>query len=126
MEGAANVITSPGPAVILSNLHVALESLGDALAVPALDPLVQAESRLASAVQQLGHLPRRPLNPQLHAVLREEILRARAALERCQRLGDSLEFVVRAGLAAQGRDMSYDRRGSEAVATPSGGFATRG
>lgn len=126
MDGAANSSTTPGPAVVLSNLHVALESLGDALAVPALDPLVQAEDRLASAVEQLGQLPQRPLNPQLHAVLREEILRARAALERCQRLGSSLEFVVRAGLAVQGREMSYDRRGGEAVATPRGGFVTRG
>ena len=118
--------TSPGPAAILSNLHVALESLGDALAVPALDPLVQTESRLAQAVEQLQQLPGRPLNPDLHAVLREEILRARTALERCQRLGGSLEFVVRAAMAAQGRETAYDRRGSEALAAPAGAFARRG
>ena len=104
MEGAANVTTTPGPAVILSNLHVALESLGDALAVPALDPLVQAESRLASAVEQLGHLPATPpesptaRRPARGGPARPGGPRALPAP------GESLEFVVRAGLAAQGRE----------------------
>jgi hypothetical protein len=103
-----------------------LESLGDALAIPALDPLVQAESRLAAAVEHLRQLTARPLNPGLHAVLREDILRARAALERCQRLGGSLEFVVHAAMAAQGRASHYDKQGSGALSAPAGAFEAKG
>jgi hypothetical protein len=57
MEGAATVITTHGPAAILSRLRGALTSVGDALTLPDLESLVRAEADLASAVADLGRLP---------------------------------------------------------------------
>lgn len=126
MEGAANVTTTPGPGDVLSNLRVALDSLGDALAIPALDSIVEAEARLAPALEQLRRLLEAGAPAHDRRALRDEILRARSALDRCRRLGSSLGFVVRTSLAAQGRGTSYDRQGSESVTAPSGAFEARG
>jgi type VI protein secretion system component VasF len=120
------VTTTPGPAAVLSNLHVALTSLGDALAEPALDPIIKAEADLALAVEQLRRLPANPPPPDARATVRVEIARVRAALERCRRLGASLEFVAHASLAAQGRGGAYDRLGSEARSAPRGALLARG
>ena len=126
MEGAANVTTDSGPAAILSKLNLALRALGDALAVPALDPMIRAEADLATAVELLRQLPATPPPAQCHAAVRSEIARVGAALERCRRLGSSLEFVVHAALATQGREPSYAREGTGAVDAPTGAFEARG
>jgi hypothetical protein len=125
MEGADNVTTSLGPAAILSKLNLALTALGDALATPALEPLVRAEADLAAAVELLRQLPTTP-PPHTHATVRAEIARVGVALERCRRLGSSLQCVVHAGLVAQGRESSYARQGAGAVEAPDGAFEARG
>ena len=126
MEGAANVTTDSGPAATLSKLNLALQALGDALAVPALEPMVRAEVDLAAAVELLRQLPATPPPAQSYAAVRAEIARVGAALERCRRLGSSLDFVVHAALAAQGREPSYAKEGTGTVDAPSGAFEARG
>jgi hypothetical protein len=120
------VTTTSGPAAILSNLRVALDSLGDALALPALDRIVDAEPRLALAVEHSRRLAGTGVSTEDRRALREEILRVRAALDRCRTLGASLGFVTRTSLTAQGRGTSYDRQGGETVTTPAGAFEARG
>ena len=126
MEGAENVTVSPGPVEILSKLNRALVALGNALAVPALAPMVRAEAELAAAVDLLRRLPATPPPEEAHAAIRTEITRASAALDRCRRLGSTLESVVHATLTAQGREPSYAKQGTGAVESPTGAFEARG
>lgn len=122
-------MTTPlGPAARVQALRAALDSLGDALVAPAASSLMAAEAGLATAVAGFPpeHLAVDSLTPAARAALLADLHAAKAALERCRRLGDSLTAVAAASLDAHGLVAGYDRRGDESVQAPAGGFGVRG
>jgi hypothetical protein len=126
MEGAATVITTHGPAAILSRLRGALTSVGDALTLPDLESLVRAEADLASAVADLGRLPSAWSSKEGSEAITAEIAGVAGALRRCRRLGASLDGVVHDVLEAHGRTGAYDRQGAGSTNAPAGAFTVRG
>ncbi len=122
-------MTTPlGPAARVTALRTALQAVGDALVAPAVAPLTAAEAALAAAVAEFS--PRQSdieaLSPADRAALLDEARAARAALDRCRRLGASLSAVVTASLAAQGRGAGYGPRGEAPVQAPAGVLGVRG
>ena len=84
----------------MTALHVALERTAEALAYPRLDTLLETEAGLAAAlailpvgVGDLGADRARVVG---------ELVKVRAGLSRCRRLGGSLSGVLRLALGSQG------------------------
>ncbi len=111
------VETSPRDQV--SRVGDLLDTIGHALAEGRAESLLQAEQELGPAVQALAALAARPpsVHPHDRPHLRAALLRCRAALARCQRLGASLEQHAMGVLETGGRGRAYTRRG---VAAPDG------
>lgn len=96
-----------GPVTALVCLREALDALGDALVAADMDGLTASEVRLGQAVANAREATYTPPEPHLHG----EIDRLWLALERCRRLGASLDDIVGATLVAHGQGATYDRRG---------------
>lgn len=120
--------TPQGPAARVAALRTALQTLGDALAAPAVAPLAAAESALAAAIAGLTPLTIHAdsLPSAARAALLDDLQASRAALARARRLGDSLNAFASASLHDHGLVSGYDCRGDEAVRPPSGHFGVRG
>jgi hypothetical protein len=106
-------------------LRQALDAVATALAAPNVADLVAAESALSHALAEIAsiHLVDRG---DRHA-LAAEVIRARAALQRCRVLGAMAVDATRATLLAQGRGDTYGRRGAAHAASdaPRGDFSSR-
>lgn len=122
------MITAQGPTVQVHAVRMALQALGDALAMPAAGSLADAESALSAALSACWphRLAAGELPTDARVALAQEIEATRAALARCQRLGDSLAAFVSASLAGQGLVAGYGRHGDEAIARPAAHFGARG
>jgi hypothetical protein len=107
-----------------TGLRAALELTGDSLATANLDGLLDSEIALAAA---LAVLPtgRGEADSSRDEVL-QELVRARAALTRCRRLGGSLSEMVRVTMDAQGRVGAYGADGRKAAGLAPGALEARG
>lgn len=115
-----------GPVAELQRIRWALTSLADALAAGRHELVTEAETRLSAALEVARPAGHSAVDPQARAELRSEVAGARAALDRCRRLGASLTAFVRCSLEAQGRCGAYDRAGHEAIAGRVGAINARG
>jgi len=106
-----SAIGVPSPLDATRRLREVLQSVGDALAGAELEALLDAETALVAAISSL------PLGAVGHAsdlaALGDELTRARAALLRCRRLGNSLADVARTSAAARGARDGYGHDGHE-------------
>ena len=92
-----------------ADLRRSLEDAAAALAGADLARLLECETRIHAA---LTHLSNSQLTPEARQQLGDEIGRARAALARCRRLGQTLDDYVRTVLALHGLDEGYGRTGA--------------
>jgi hypothetical protein len=90
-------------------LRGSLEDAADALGHADLERLLACEMRIHAA---LTHLSSSQIAPASRLRLADEIARARDALGRCRRLGQSLNDFVQLALGVQGLNDSYGRSGS--------------
>jgi hypothetical protein len=120
------VETSPRDQV--SRVGDLLDTIGHALAEGRAESLLHAEQELGPAVQALAAIAARPpsIHPHDRPDLRSALLRCRAALARCQRLGASLEQCATAALEAGGRGGAYTRRGVAASDVLTASLKVRG
>jgi hypothetical protein len=95
-------------AVKLIELRASLDAVAGALATSDLDGLLAAESRLQAALADIRRVQH--ITPTERGALRTELVRARAALARCQSLGALFSDVTTGALRALGGG-SYDRAG---------------
>jgi hypothetical protein len=93
------------------NLRAALESTARALAEAHIDNLLSGEAALAAAVGSLRTI--QGATPTERHAVAAELRAALVALEKCRRLGASLDEVARGTVGA--RSVAYDAAGS---ATP--------
>jgi hypothetical protein len=109
-----------------TSLRSALEHTGDGLAAANLNALLDSEIALAAALAVL------PTERGSVDGVRDEILlelvRARAALTRCRRLGGALSEMVRVTMSAQGRvgAGAYGADGQHSAALAPGALEARG
>jgi hypothetical protein len=108
----------------LLHLRASLDAVAAALAQPDVAQLTSAEAALAEALTEVGVI--RGVERADRHLIAAEVIRARAALQRCRILGAAASDATRATLTAQGRTDSYGRSGETAV-TPLRGldFDTR-
>lgn len=118
--------TSPGDHV--SRVEYLLVTIGDALVDGAVDPLLDTEQELGQAVQVLAALAAQPtaVPPEDRAHLQTALVRCRAALERCRRLGASFEQLAVVTLEADSRSGTYTRTGLTSSSSPAAGLKVRG
>ena len=118
------MITSPLEELV-SQLRRLLETVGDGLVENRIGPLLSAEPHLETTLQSLAARELRMPSEDTETV-RQEIAACRRALERCRRLGASMESFVAAMLQATGRASSYTRAGDAAIVPPEGRLEVRG
>jgi hypothetical protein len=87
-------------------LATALESLADALVQTNVEQMLACEAEIETALAQLPPAGTRTADA---AALMRELERARAALVRCQRLGQNLLSITSLSLGVQGRAAGYGR-----------------
>ncbi len=106
------------------HLRASLDAVAAALAQPDVAQLTAAEAALAQALMEVGSI--RGVERADRHLLAAEVIRARAALQRCRILGSAATDAARATLTAQGRNDGYGRAGT-ASSTPLRGldFDTR-
>jgi len=97
----------------VQRLRSVLDALAEALASANLDQLQASEALLAGALADVQQAQVDRSEPQTVA---EELGRARAALERCRRVGGALADIGAAVLASRGIYTDYDRAGSTSTA----------
>lgn len=107
---------SADPSPRARDLRVALEGLAQALASGDPTAVLDHEPVLRAAVSAL--VPQSPIPDDARAVMRDDILAARAALARCRAIGSALGLVVGATLDTLGRTAGYDRHGVGAPPAP--------
>lgn len=102
----------PNSRVIDAILHLraSLDAIAAALAQPDVAHLTAAEAALADALAEVGSI--RGVERADRHMLAAEVIRARAALQRCRVLGGAASDAARASLIAQGRSDSYGRSGA--------------
>lgn len=116
-----------GPTAAVDGLRHVLDLLGNALVAARPDDLLALESRLAAAIPHLPATLPADFSDAERLDLRDQVVRAQAALVRCRRLGASIGQLVEATLAAHGLAGGYDRTGAEAAVTARvGAIDTRG
>jgi hypothetical protein len=105
-------MAKPNSRVIDAILHLraSLDAVAAALAEPDVAQLTAAEASLAEALTEVGSI--RGVERADRHLLAAEVIRARAALQRCRVLGAAATDATRATLAAQGRTDSYGRSGA--------------
>jgi hypothetical protein len=118
------VITTP-PAAVVCQVRRLLESIGDALVTHRLEPLLTAEQELEAALQALSATGRSTLDDESTAAVRAEAARCRVALERCRRLGASLEGFAALMLQTAGHTGIYGRAGEAPKPAPAGTLQAR-
>lgn len=96
------------------HLRASLDAIAGALAQPDVAHLTTAEAALAQALAEVGAIG--IVDRADRHRLAAEVIRARAALQRCRILGAMATDAARATLAAQGQSESYGRSG--AASTP--------
>jgi hypothetical protein len=107
-----------------TSLRTALERTGDGLATANLNSLLDSEIALAAA---LAVLPAERGNVDgVRDEVLQELVRARAALTRCRRLGGALSEMVRVTMHVQGRVGAYGADGREAAGHAPGALEARG
>ncbi|HVB38996.1 MAG TPA: hypothetical protein VND92_10680 [Vicinamibacterales bacterium] len=94
----------------MRRLREAIDRISDALAGLRLDDLLAAEPVLAAALEEAGRY--RPGPAERPAVI-VEIGQARQALQRCLRLGETLNEAARILRTARGLTVEYGRDGRE-------------
>ena len=114
---------APPPASAAARLRAALEATVDALAVPKLEALLNVESALTAALAALPTL--RSLDPADRPAARADLLAAKAALVKCQRLGGTLGDFVRLSLDARGQGIGYESARGTASSLSGREFQTR-
>ena len=114
---------APRPAPAAARLRSALKATADALAVPNLEALLNVESALTAALAALPTI--RSLDEAGREAAREDLLAARAALERCRRLGTALGEIVRVSLDARGQGIGYEPARGAAATLSGREFQTR-
>ena len=82
------------PLDVLTRVQTALEGLADVLAAGRPDAVIAAETPLAEASRRLALLTSQTVTVVNKAELRRQVLDARAAIARCERLGASLSAVT--------------------------------
>src|SRR5437868_4738667 len=96
-----------------ARLRASLDAIAAALQSPNLDALLAAELDLSAALDGVARLG--AVSLQERGAVRDELVRARAALSRCRTLGSVVDDVAEALLIAQGRAGDYDRAGSRST-----------
>lgn len=96
-----------GPLTALVCLREALDALGDTLVAADVERLTASEIHLGQAVAGARSATYSPSLPGFQG----EVDRLWSALERCRRLGASLDDIVGATLVAHGQGGTYDRHG---------------
>jgi hypothetical protein len=94
--------------------------IGDGLLEHRIDPLLAAEQELGLALQALATLEHPHASADLTPTLREELRQCRTALNRCLRLGATLQQFARLTLEHTGRAGAYTRDGGAPVVAPAG------
>ncbi len=108
----------------VTQLRTALEETGDALATARLDGMLSSGIALAAALAVLPS-ERGQVDGERDLVL-QELVRARAALTRCRRLGGSMSGLVRRSLGASGRMGAYGADGRQTASCSGGTLEARG
>lgn len=83
--------TTPPVAAVVCHVRRLLDTIGDALVQSRVEPLLTAEPDLEAALQALASLDPTTLDASARQTVRTEVERCRVALDRCRRLGASLE-----------------------------------
>jgi hypothetical protein len=96
-----------------ANLREALEQTAAALASPRLETLLSGDAAIESALSSMPPLDELPADERV--AVRRELERARGALLRCRRLGNSLRDFIRASFEAHGRGDNYGPRQTAAA-----------
>ncbi len=91
-----------------TTLRCSLEEAADALAHADLERLLACELRIHAA---LTHLSTSQFDADARVALTREITLARAAVERCRRLGGTLDDFARLVLSRRGLNEGYGRTG---------------
>jgi hypothetical protein len=106
-----------------SRLRAAIEETAAALAGADLDRLLASDALLQKTLNDIPTAV--PPTPGGRADLRREVEEARAALQRCRRLGAALNDYIRLTLDAQGRGLGYEPARAAAAALTGRGFTER-
>lgn len=103
--------TTPTVEAVVCHVRRLLDTIGDALIESRLEPLLTAEPDLEAALQALASLHPENLDDAARRAVRAEVQRCRVALDRCRRLGASLECFTALMLEDPGRGGVYTRAG---------------
>lgn len=104
---------------VISRLRASLDAIAAALSQADAARLIAAESELAQALAEAGAT--RTIDTADRHALKAELIRARAALQRCRALGAATTDVAGATLAAHGRLDIYGPSGAITASPLPGG-----
>ena len=108
----------------VTGLRTTLECAGDSLAAARLDGIVESEIKLAAALAVLP-AERGAVDEERDQIL-HELVRAKSALTRCRRLGQSLQDLVQVSLGAQGLMAGYGADGARQIGCGPNALDARG
>lgn len=88
----------------LAAVRASLEALADALAAARIEPVLALDASIARAVARLRSVQVSAANA---GAVRRDLRACRTALDRCVRLGATVDAFLHDGLAVQGCDPQY-------------------